>query len=145
MILALLIAAIPVKPVSPTLVADLGKGRPLVLHFFASWCGACHDEFPHIRGILTSSHAVLITIDRPEDGEKAEKMLERYKLQSLPTLLLDAPQPEPVAKAVGEPKWDGTLPATFVYDAKGILVKSFLGIADPHQLRIAVQAAHRGH
>ena len=143
-LLALLVAAMPVRPVSPDLVAELGHGKPLVLHFFASWCGACHEEFPHLRQVLLSSKAVLITIDRPEDGEKAEKMLEKYKLTSLQSLLLDAPEPEPVAKVVGEPKWDGTLPATFVYDASGKLVKSFLGRADPAAVKAAVHASLRG-
>jgi thiol-disulfide isomerase/thioredoxin len=141
MILALIIAAMPIKPVSPNLVADLGQGKPLVLHFFASWCGACHEEFPRVRPVLLSSHAILITIDRPQDREKAEKMLQRYKLTSLQSLLLDAPEPDPVAKAVGEPKWDGTLPATFVYDASGKLVRAFLGRADPAQLKAAVRAS----
>ena len=53
------------------------------------------------------------------------------------------PDPEPVAKAVGEPKWDGTLPATFVYDASGNLVRSFLGRADPAKIKAASRAALR--
>lgn len=143
MIIALLLAAMPVRPVTESLVSDLGRGKPLVLHFFASWCGACDEEFPHVRPVLLSTRAVLVSVDRPQDVEKAEKMLAKYKLESLQSLLLDAPEPDPVAKAVGEPKWDGTLPATFVYDAAGNLVKSFLGRADPAKIRAASRAALR--
>src|SRR5437667_8225336 len=131
---ALLIGSMPVRPVAdaPGLVAELGHGKPLVLHFFASWCEACREEFPRLRPVLLELPSrrvsvVLVTIDRPQDLEKAEEMLLQYKLASLPALLLDAPEPDPVAKAVGEPKWDGTLPATFVYDASGKLVRSLLG------------------
>jgi hypothetical protein len=66
-------------------------------------------------------------------------MLRRYKLTGLPALLLDAPQPDPVAAAVGDPSWDGTLPATFVYDAQGKLANSFIGITDPGKLDAAVR------
>jgi thiol-disulfide isomerase/thioredoxin len=133
----------PVRPVTPDLVASLAHGKPLVLHFFASWCGACDEEFPHIRSVLLSTKAVLVSVDRPQDVEKAEKMLAKYGLQSLPSLLLDAPDPDPVAKAVGVPKWDGTLPSTFVYDASGRLVRSFLGRADPAKIRAAVVRSMR--
>ena len=138
---ALLLSAMPVRPIAeaPRLVHDLGHGKPLLLHFFASWCGACRDEFPRLRPLLLKLPArgvevALVTIDRPEDREKAEEMLKTFHLAMLPALLLDAPEPEPVAKAVGEPKWEGTLPATFLYDARGKLVRSFIGSAEPAQL-----------
>jgi len=84
-----------------------------------------------------------VSIDRPEDRKKAQKMLAEYGLAKSHAVLLDAPQPEPVAKAVGEPAWDGTLPATFVFDAKGNLRKSFIGRANPSALKAAVHAARR--
>ena len=147
---ALILAAMPVRPVAegPTLVHDLGHGRPLVLHFFASWCGACREEFPRLRSLLLKLpsrgvEVALVTIDRPEDREKAEKMLETFHLEKLPALLLDAPDPDPVAKAVGEPKWEGTLPATFVYDARGKLLRSFIGPAEPAALEAEIRKLSR--
>jgi thiol-disulfide isomerase/thioredoxin len=146
MIAMLLAAPLQVRPIAdaPKLVAELGQGKPLVLHFFASWCGACRVEFPKLRkALLKLPHegvqVELVTIDRPEDERAASKMLADYKLTELPALLLDAPDPEPVAKAVGDAKWDGTLPATFVFDGKGSLVKSFLGITNPAALEKAVK------
>ena len=144
--LLLLLAALAVKPVSevPHLV---GHGKPAVLHFWATWCEACRDEFPALRSRLLRlpSRGVsveLISIDQPADGAQAEQMLDGFGLSKLPALLLDAPEPEPVVAAVGVKKWDGTLPATFVYDAHGKLVRSFIGrIAHPAQLDAAVRAA----
>jgi thiol-disulfide isomerase/thioredoxin len=148
-LVALLLAApLPVRPVAdaPQLVAELGQGKPLVLHFFASWCGACREEFPRLRKPLLGLpsrgvRVALVSIDRPEDERAAAKMLSDYALTGLPALLLDAPEPDPVAKAMGDPKWDGTLPATFVFDGAGKLVKSFRGIASPKALESAVQQA----
>src|SRR5438105_394875 len=112
----LLAAGLQVRPVAelPKLV---GHGKPAVLHFWATWCDACRDEFPALRARLLklSTRGVkveLVSIDRPEDREKAEQMLRDYRLAGLPAVLIDAPDPDPVASAVGEPKWEGTLPAT---------------------------------
>lgn len=145
---ALLVATspMPVRPIAeaPKLVADVGQGKPVVLHFWATWCGACRDEFPRLRPSLLKlpSRGVavaLVTIDRPDDREKAEEMLRHFRLDKLPALLLDAPDPDPVAKAVGDPKWDGTLPATFVFDARGKLARSFIGMTDPAKLEAAIR------
>jgi peroxiredoxin len=151
-LIAALLAAMPVVPVSraPRLVSQAaGKTpRPVVLHFWATWCGACREEFPALRPQLKAFPAqgvgvLLVSIDRPDDRKKAEQMLAEYKLSTARAILLDAPQPEPVAKAMGEPAWDGTLPATFVFDAKGRLFKSFIGRANPKALRAAVRSAGR--
>jgi peroxiredoxin len=66
-------------------------------------------------------------------------MLRHFRLTALPALLLDAPSPDPVAKVVGEPKWDGTLPATFVFDDHGKLARSFIGVTDPAKLDAAIR------
>jgi cytochrome c biogenesis protein CcmG, thiol:disulfide interchange protein DsbE len=151
-LLAALLLAMPVVPVSraPRLVSDAAgkKARPVVLHFWATWCGACREEFPTLRPQLQQLPSqgvavMLVSIDRPEDRKKAEEMLARYKLSGSRAVLLDAPQPDPVAKALGEPQWDGTLPATFVFDARGKLRKSFIGRANPGALRAAVRAVRR--
>ena len=150
---ALLTAAtLPVLPAADAskLVADAAgkQARPVVLHFWATWCEACRDEFPSIRrellGLQRRGVGVLVvSIDRPDHREQARRMLGDFKLLSLPAVLLDAPEPDPVARAIGEPTWDGTLPATFVFDGNGKLSKSFVGRADPAALAAAVRAVKR--
>jgi thiol-disulfide isomerase/thioredoxin len=147
LVLALLLAVMPIRPVAeaPRLVSELGAGRPLVLHFWATWCTSCKEEFPRLRPALLAlrkrgTSVALVAIDKPADRAKAEKMLSHFGLSSLPAVLLDAPDPEPVAKSVGDPRWDGTLPATFVFDAQGKLVHSFIGRTNPRDLeRAALQ------
>jgi peroxiredoxin len=145
-------AALPVLPAADAskLVADAAgkEARPVVLHFWATWCEACREEFPSIRRELLGLQkrgvgVLLVSIDRPEQRAQARRMLGDYKLLALPAVLLDAPEPDPVARAIGEPKWEGTLPATFVFDANGKLHKSFIGRADPAALAAAVRAVKR--
>ena len=86
---------------------------------------------------------LLVSIDRPEQRAAAQEMLAQYKLLAVPAVLLDAPDPGPVLRAVGEPRWDGTLPATFVFDAGGKLRKSFIGRASPAALEAAIRSLTR--
>jgi thiol-disulfide isomerase/thioredoxin len=139
--------SIPVRPVTdaPALAREVGHGHPAVLHFWATWCDACRDEFPRIRRLLNalpSRHVgvLLVSIDRPDKIALVEHDLHRYGLARLPSVILDAPDPDPVAKAVGDPQWDGTLPSTFVFDSQGKLRKSFLGKTDPAALERALRA-----
>ena len=140
----LLATGLPVKPVSglPGLV---GHQKPAVLHFWATWCGACQEEFPALRSRLLALPGdgvslQLVSIDRPADVAKAQEMLATYGLAALPAIVLDAPDPEPVMKFIGEPRWDGSLPATFVFDARGKLARSFIGrIGNPVELDLAVK------
>jgi peroxiredoxin len=128
-----------------SLLRIAGSGKPVVLHFLATWCGACEEEFPRIRKTLArlpgkGVAVLLVSIDRPEDLPRVKKDLRRFKVDALPSVVLDAPEPDPVATAVGDPAWDGTLPSTFVFDAKGKLRKSFIGKTNPRALNGAAQA-----
>jgi thiol-disulfide isomerase/thioredoxin len=145
-------AALPVLPAAHAskLVTDAAGNttRPVVLHFWATWCGACREEFPSLRRELLGLPkrgvgVLLVSIDRPDHRAQARRMLSDFRLLALPAVLLDAPEPDPVLRAIGEPGWDGTLPATFVFDAEGKLRKSFVGRADPAALEAAVRAVTR--
>jgi thiol-disulfide isomerase/thioredoxin len=146
-----LAATAPVPQARPAadaarLAREAGAGRPAVLHFWATWCDACEDEFRHLgplfnalpgRGVAVE----LVSIDAPETRGRIAPMLERLGVARLPLAVLDAPDPAPVARALGEPKWDGTLPATFVFDARGKKVASFLGTTTRAQIEKALRKA----
>ncbi len=144
------LAPVPVRSIAdaPRLAAEVGQGKPAVLHFWATWCGACVDEFPRIRAELKSLSrrgvaVALISIDRPGDAAKVQAFLKRFELDGLQAIILDAPDPDPVAKAVGDKRWDGTLPATFVFDARAKLVKGFIGRTNAAALDAAARKLTR--
>ena len=149
---ALLTATAPleIRPVADArkLVSEVSHGKPVVLHFWATWCGACREEFPKLRQMLhgfekSGVSVLLISIDSPKQAAAAQAMLKKFGVADLPSILLDAPSPDPVAAAFEEPKWTGDLPATFVYDAAGKKVQSFLGMVEPKALRKAVHQARK--
>ena len=140
------LAATPVRPAADAgkLAAEVGQGKPTLLHFWATWCDACRDEFPALKATLLGLPARgvavgLVSLDRPADGALAEEALARYGVGSLPSIILDAPKPGPVEEALAEPHWNGTLPATFLFDASGKKVKSFIGPVNPKKLERALR------
>jgi thiol-disulfide isomerase/thioredoxin len=150
---ALLAASVPLPATHApdelkTLLPALAHGRPLVVHVCATWCGACRREFAKEHKFFDALDkrgvsVVLIWIDEAKTRPAIPKLTARYHLEKLSAIVVEAPEPEPVAKALQEPIWDGTLPATFVYDVHQVKLSSFLGNADSGQLDAAVSEAIR--
>jgi len=55
----------------------------------------------------------------------------------MPAYLLNVPDPEPAIKWVDE-AWNGGLPATYLYDARGRVVFKHTGRVKPAELRAAL-------
>ncbi|MDM0104637.1 TlpA disulfide reductase family protein [Variovorax sp. J22R24] len=91
-------------------------GHPLLVNFWASWCGPCRVEMPSLNALATqfaASHGLkFIAINHGEMPERVQRFLAEVPIAG--TVLLDRSQA--VFKA-----WGGRgLPATFVFDASGM-------------------------
>jgi thiol:disulfide interchange protein DsbD len=67
------------------------EGRPVLIDFYADWCGACHelddktyatDEFKQISKLFT-----LVKFNATEDNEDIQRVLKKYDVKGLPTVL----------------------------------------------------------
>src|SRR6266478_6076788 len=117
--------------------------RPLLVNFWATWCDPCRDEFPDLVKIDQQyRHARLdfaaISLDDLKDIKtEVPKFLQQMNAK-MPAYLLNVPDPEP-AIAVVDPKWQGSLPATFLYNAKGEVVYKKFGRVNANELRAAIE------
>jgi len=123
------------------LARDPKDTRPLLVNFWATWCDGCREEFPELVKIDNDYRAkglnfLSITLDEVADKPRAVDFLKEMKA-TMPVVLLNVNDPEPAIHAVDE-KWDGALPATFLYDHEGKLVFKYFGKIKPAELRAAI-------
>jgi thiol-disulfide isomerase/thioredoxin len=116
--------------------------RPLLVNFWATWCDGCREEFPDLVKIDNDYRAkglnfVSVTLDDITDIKTAvPEFLKEMKAQ-MPVVLLNVKDPEPAIHAVDE-KWDGQLPATYLFDKEGKIVFKYFGRIKPEELRSAI-------
>lgn len=122
--------------------------RPLLINFWATWCDPCREEFPDLVKIDSDYRSkglnfVAVSLDDITDIKTAvPKFLNEMKA-TMPVVLLNVNDPEPAIKAVDD-KWDGELPATFLYDKDGKVIFRHFGKIKPDELRAVLDKAVAG-
>ncbi|MCL6508067.1 MAG: TlpA family protein disulfide reductase, partial [Bryobacteraceae bacterium] len=109
------------------------KGQVILVDFWATWCAPCLEELPQLVRLEAKYRAhglrlIPISCDEPEDESKALSFLRKAGV-SFPGYRKQVADDEKFILSV-DPKWSGALPALFLYDRTGRLVRSFVGEAD---------------
>jgi thiol-disulfide isomerase/thioredoxin len=134
--LLLLLAAAPAGPDIPVVktvdaVLELTPpGQLRVLHFWATWCGACTRDAPNVRELAGKLDAagipfIGVSLDQPGKAAAVAASVRDQKF-FFPNAILDSPDPTPIVARL-DPKWDADLPATFLVAKSGKTLHSYLG------------------
>lgn len=106
---------------TPTDLASMAKGKPMVVNLWASWCPPCRREMPVLAAAQQQETQVtFVFANQGEGGTAAQRYLGAGQL-NLANVLLDP------NTALGRAIGSTALPTTLFYDASGRLVDTHLG------------------
>jgi cytochrome c biogenesis protein CcmG/thiol:disulfide interchange protein DsbE len=108
-------------------------GRPVVVNFWASWCGPCADEAPLLADLSRTDHGVVfVGVDIADTIDAGRAFAARYGLT----------YPDARAGTDYASNWGVTgQPETFVLDRRGRAIGWYPGPVDPAWLRSTIQRA----
>ncbi|PIR21123.1 MAG: hypothetical protein COV45_03060 [Deltaproteobacteria bacterium CG11_big_fil_rev_8_21_14_0_20_47_16] len=107
------------------------QGKLLIVHFWATWCGTCMQEFPEFNDMAARYHdnpgiAILgISLDATGDnnGWKAIQTLNRKKTIQFKVLM-------DTKGAVADQFGTYALPETYIVSPDGRIIRKFIGAQD---------------
>lgn len=98
------------------------KGKPIVMNFWATWCGPCLAAMPQVERAardFADQGVQLIAVNLEEAPKQIKSMLERHKLDLTVALDRDG--------AVAEKYKASAIPQTVIIDKEGNVVRVFIG------------------
>lgn len=98
------------------------RGRPVLLNFWATWCGPCRAEMPHFQTVYEEAEGkglALLAINLGEDRARVQSFVRGQKLTFTVGLDLDT--------AVAGAYRVGPIPTSFFIDREGVIRQIAIG------------------
>jgi len=109
------------------------KGQPVIINFWATWCGPCEAEMPDIHQAYLKHKAdglVVLAVDMAEHPDTVRSFINYYELTF--TILLDR------GEDVGRHYGARALPTTYFVDPAGTIVHVYFGQMDEQAIEIGL-------
>jgi thiol-disulfide isomerase/thioredoxin len=122
-------------------------GQILLVDFWATYCAPCREELPKLVAMAEGYRSkgvnfVTVSCDYAEQKAQALTFI-RQKGAPGPYFIRQVQDEDKFATAI-DPKWDGALPALFIYDRNGRQAQSFVGDTSIKVIQAAVDRVLAG-
>jgi thiol-disulfide isomerase/thioredoxin len=113
-------------------IRNANAGKVLLVNLWASWCKPCVEEFPHLVKLyndykVENFELILISLDFKEEiDSKVIPFLKKNNID-FPTYYIDAKNNVEDIINYFDKKWEGAIPATFIYDRNNKMVETVIG------------------
>ena len=119
--------------------------NPVLINFWATWCGPCRVEFPDLVQIDADYRAkglnfFIVSVDNfSVIDTRVPEFLKDYD-STMPSYLLNIEERKDIARAVRRiaPRFTDTYPLTLLFDGRGRLVFQKSGVVNPKILRLQI-------
>lgn len=128
-----------IRPGQDSLALSDLRGTPVVLNFWASWCGPCREEAPVLASGWRrdrNSGVLYLGVDTQDASEDAKAFTDEFAI-TYPSVR----DPE---RELGNEYGLTGIPETYFIDADGRVVGGKIGVVDASTLEAGVEAAIRG-
>ena len=97
-------------------------GKPLLVNFWATWCGPCREEFPDLVKIDAEYRGkidfITVSLDFIEEINTTVPTFLSEMQAEMPTYLLTSADENTLISSIAK-DWSGALPFTILYNEKG--------------------------
>ena len=119
------------------------KGKVVLVSIWATWCPYCRQEFADLvrlsKELAGKPFALVsVTVDSKETWDsRVGPFLEKHGAK-FPVYLAEPDKPGALLQAI-DPKWDGGIPAHFIYNDEGKRVISAVGASSFEEMLARVK------
>jgi len=130
----------PVDEAGYRRLLEAGRGKVLLVDFWATWCAPCRVDLPLLVKLEAKYQArglklITVSCDEPEQEADASRFLRQLRVSG-PAYIKRSADDDRFITSV-DARWSGALPALFIYDRQGRRAGSYVGESD----KAAVEAA----